>query len=142
MEDCIFCKIIKGEVDCFRIYDDQDLIVILDKFPNNIGHSLIIPKKHVKNIFELDDNLSGKILKTASRVARAIQNGLKSDGINLLQNNNEAANQTVNHFHMHVIPRYFGDTVEIKWVNNKFSDDDFNLVLKKVKQAFSFLSCP
>ena len=61
MESCIFCKIIKGEVDCFKIHDDKDLIVILDKFPNNIGHSLIVPKRHVKNIFELDDDLSGKI---------------------------------------------------------------------------------
>ena len=136
MESCIFCKIIKGEVDCFKIYDDEDLIVILDRFPNNIGHSLIIPKKHVQNIFELDDNLSGKILKAASKIARAIKNGLQADGVNILQNNGEAANQTVNHFHMHVIPRYFGDTVEIKWVNNKFNDSDFDLTLKKVKQAF------
>lgn len=136
MESCIFCKIIKGEVDCFKIYDDDSLIVILDRFPNNIGHSLIIPKRHVKNIFELDDDLSGKILKTSSKIARAIKSGLKADGINILQNNGEAANQTVNHFHMHVIPRYFGDTVEIKWVNNKFNDNDFDLTLKKIKQAF------
>lgn len=136
MESCIFCKIIKGEVDCFKIHDDKDLIVILDKFPNNIGHSLIIPKRHVENIFELDDDLSGKILKTANRIAKAVKNGLKADGINILQNNGEAANQTVGHFHMHVIPRYFGDTVEIKWVNNKFNDSDFDFTLKKIKQAF------
>lgn len=136
MESCIFCKIIKGEVDCFKIHDDKDLIVILDKFPNNIGHSLIVPKRHVKNIFELDDDLSGKILKTANRIAKAVKDGLKADGVNILQNNGEAANQTVDHFHMHVIPRYFGDTVEIKWVNNKFSDSDFDLTLKKIKYAF------
>ena len=135
-ENCIFCKIINNEVDCYKIYDDNDLIVILDKFPNNIGHSLIIPKKHVENIFELDDGLCEKILKTAKKVACGLKENLKADGVNILQNNNEAANQTVNHFHMHVIPRFFGDTVEIKWVNNKFSDDDFNLVLEKIKRDF------
>lgn len=135
-ENCIFCKIINNEVDCYKIYDDNDLIVILDKFPNNIGHSLIIPKKHVENIFELDDGLCEKILKTAKKVACGLKENLKADGVNILQNNNEAANQTVNHFHMHVIPRFFGDTVEIKWVNNKFSDNDFNLVLEKIKRDF------
>ena len=135
-ENCIFCKIINNEVDCYKIDDDNDLIVILDKFPNNIGHSLIIPKKHVENIFELDDGLCEKILKTAKKVACGLKENLKADGVNILQNNNEAANQTVNHFHMHVIPRFFGDTVEIKWVNNKFSDNDFNLVLEKIKRDF------
>ena len=72
----------------------------------------------------------------AKKVACGLKENLKADGINILQNNNEAANQTVNHFHMHVIPRFFGDTVEIKWVNNKFSDDDFNLVLEKIKRDF------
>ena len=135
-ENCIFCKIINNEVECYKIYDNNDLIVILDKFPNNVGHSLIIPKKHVENIFELDDGLCEKIFKMAKKVACELKKNLKADGINILQNNNEAANQTVNHFHMHVIPRFFGDTVEIKWVNNKFSDDDFNLVLEKIKRGF------
>lgn len=135
-ENCIFCKIINNKVDCYKIYDDDNLIVILDKFPNNIGHSLIIPKRHVESIFDLDDNLCEKIFKMAKKVACGLKKNLNADGINILQNNNEAANQTVNHFHMHVIPRFFGDTVEIKWVNNKFSDDDFNLVLEKIRRDF------
>jgi len=133
-ENCIFCKIVNNEIQAYKLYEDQDCIVILDKFPNNIGHSLIIPKRHVKNIFELDDNLAAKILKLANKISSAMQKSLKPDGIHLLQNNNKGANQTVNHFHMHVIPRYFGDTVEIKWVNNKFSDNDFNLTLEKIKR--------
>ena len=134
-DDCVFCKIVKNEIDAYKIYEDDDCMVILDRFPNNIGHSLVIPKKHVQNIFELDDDLAGKILKIASRISNAIQKSLKPDGIHLLQNNNKGANQTVNHFHMHIIPRYFGDTVEIKWVNNKFSDEDFSLTLDKIKNA-------
>jgi len=133
-ENCIFCKIANNEIQAYKLYEDQDCIVILDKFPNNIGHSLIIPKRHIKNIFELDDNLAAKILKLANKISNAMQKSLKPDGIHLLQNNNKGANQTVNHFHMHVIPRYFGDTVEIKWVNNKFSDSDFNLTLEKIKR--------
>ncbi len=134
-DDCIFCKIVKNEIDAYKIYEDDDCIVILDKFPNNIGHSLVIPKKHVQNIFELDDDLAGKILKIASKISNGIQKSLKPDGIHLLQNNNKGANQTVNHFHMHIIPRYFGDTVEIKWVNNKFSEEDFALTLEKIKNV-------
>lgn len=134
-DDCIFCKIVKNEIDAYKIYEDDDCIVILDKFPNNIGHSLVIPKKHVQNIFELDDDLAGKILKIASKISNGIQKSLKPDGIHLLQNNNKGANQTVNHFHMHIIPRYFGDTVEIKWVNNKFSGEDFALTLEKIKNV-------
>lgn len=134
-DDCIFCKIINNEVDSYKLYEDEDCIAILDMFPNNIGHSLVIPKKHVQNIFELEDELAGKIIKVASKIANALQKSLKPDGIHLLQNNNKGANQTVNHFHMHVIPRYFGDTVEIKWVNNKFNADDFSLTLKKIKEC-------
>lgn len=133
--DCIFCKIVNNEVDSYKIYEDDDCIAILDKFPNNIGHSLVIPKKHIQNIFELDDDLAGKILKVASKISNAIQKSLKPDGIHLLQNNNKGANQTVNHFHMHIIPRYFGDTVEIKWINNKFSDEDFKLTFEKIKNC-------
>ena len=132
-QNCVFCKIVSNQIDAYKLYEDQDCIVILDKFPNNIGHSLIIPKKHVKNIFELDDNLAAKILKLANKISNAMQKSLKPDGIHLLQNNNKGANQTVDHFHMHIIPRYFGDTVEIKWVNNKFSDQDFESTLEKIK---------
>ena len=133
--NCVFCKILSGQIDSYKVYEDNDCTVILDKFPNNIGHCLIIPKLHVKNIFELDDNLSGKILKVATKIANAMQKSLNPDGIHLLQNNGQGANQTVNHFHMHVIPRYFNDTVEIKWVNNKFSDDEFKLTLDKIKKS-------
>ncbi len=132
--DCIFCKIVNNEIDSYKLYEDDDCIAILDVFPNNIGHSLVIPKRHVQNIFELDDELAGKLIKVASKIANAIQKSLKPDGIHLLQNNNKGANQTVNHFHMHVIPRYFGDTVEIKWVNNKFDAEDFSSTLAKIKE--------
>ena len=85
-ENCIFCKIVNNEIQAYKLYEDQDCIVILDKFPNNIGHSLIIPKRHVKNIFELDDNLAAKILKLANKISSAMQKSLKPDGIHLLQN--------------------------------------------------------
>ena len=133
-DNCVFCKILNNELDSYKIYEDDDCAVILDKFPNNIGHCLIIPRRHVQNIFELDNNLSGKLLKIAAKIANAIQKSLKPDGIHLLQNNGKGANQTVNHFHMHVIPRYFDDTVEIKWVNNKFNDDEFVSTLNKIKE--------
>jgi histidine triad (HIT) family protein len=134
--DCVFCKIINGDIDSYKIYESEHCLAFLDKFPNNIGHSLIVTKKHIKNIFELDDESAEEILKIAKRISLALQAALNPDGINLVQNNNEAANQTIDHFHMHVIPRYFGDTIEFKWINKSFDESTFLFVLDKIKQAF------
>lgn len=134
-EECIFCKIINNQMPSDKVYEDNECIVIMDRFPNNIGQCLVIPKIHVQNIFELDDELSGKILKVASKIAKGMQNALKPDGIHLLQNNGRGANQTVNHFHMHIIPRYFDDTIQIKWINNKFTDQEFFDTAQKIKDC-------
>ena len=115
MDGCIFCKIAAGEIPSTTVYEDEDLRVIADISPANLGHLLILPKVHAKDLTELPAEMAGKVMITAQKVVKAMQEGLHPDGINVLQNNGEAAGQTVMHYHMHIIPRYQGDSVRIGW---------------------------
>ncbi len=109
MDGCIFCKIAAGEIPSTTVYEDEDLRVIADISPANLGHLLILPKVHAKDLTELPAEMACKVMITAQKVVKAMQEGLHPDGINVLQNNGEAAGQTVMHYHMHIIPRYQGD---------------------------------
>ena len=114
-EDCIFCKIAAGDIPSATIYEDEDFRVILDIEPASKGHALILPKEHYANLYELSDELVAKVLLVAKKVITAMTEVLGCDGYNVLQNNGEVAGQTVFHFHMHLIPRYKDDDVNIKW---------------------------
>ena len=113
--NCIFCKIANGEIPSATIYEDEDFRVILDLSPASKGHALILPKEHYANLFELDDEKAGKVLVVAKKVITKMKEILNCDGYNIVQNNGEAAGQTVNHFHLHLIPRYEGDNVGLQW---------------------------
>lgn len=115
MADCIFCKIIEGEIPSTAVYEDDDFRAILDVNPAARGHVIILPKKHAANIFELDDESAQKIFPVAKKIASALMKTYSCDGVNILQNNGEAAGQTVFHLHVHVIPRYKDDAVSIRW---------------------------
>ena len=107
-DDCIFCKLANGIFDTNIIYEDDTFTVILDASPANPGHALILPKEHYQDVFDIDEEVLGKAMKLAKRVAARQLEVLKCDGVNIIQNNKEAADQTVRHFHMHLIPRYVG----------------------------------
>ncbi|WP_105618571.1 HIT family protein [Vallitalea okinawensis] len=115
MSDCILCKIAKGEIPSKTIYEDNQFKVFLDIFPGSKGHTLIIPKQHVANIFELDEETAGELFKIATKVAKGMKKVLGFEGMNIVQNNGEIAGQTIFHFHLHLIPRYKDDQVSIKW---------------------------
>ena len=106
MGDCIFCKIANGEIPSATLYEDEEFRVILDLGPASKGHSLILPKKHAVNIYELPDETAGKAMILAKKMAGKLRDALNCDGFNVVQNNGEIAGQTVFHFHMHLIPRY------------------------------------
>ncbi len=114
-ENCIFCKIIAGEIPSTTVYEDDDFKAILDVNPAARGHVIILPKKHAADIFELGEEDASKIFPVAAKIATALKKTYQCDGINILQNNGEAAGQTVFHLHVHVIPRYVGDDVNIGW---------------------------
>ena len=133
-EDCIFCKIAKGEIHSATVYEDSHFTVILDVNPATKGHCLIIPKEHFDNIYDLDGETAGKLFALATCIARAMRDALKCDGLNLVQNNGEIAGQTVFHFHMHLIPRYKGDEVGLTWKAGELSDEVRDEILKKIKE--------
>lgn len=114
-ENCIFCKILAGEIPSTAVYEDDDFKAILDVNPAARGHVIILPKNHAANIYELPDEDASKIMVVAKKIATAIEKAYHCDGVNILQNNGEAAGQTVFHLHVHVIPRFKGDTVNIGW---------------------------
>lgn len=132
-DNCVFCKIANGEIPASVIYEDTDFMVILDKFPGAYGHTLIIPKRHSDNIFDLDAGDASKLYPLAKTVAAAVRDSLNSDGINILQNNGEAAGQSVIHFHMHIIPRFKNDSVRIKWTPKEAGNDELNKLSDLVK---------
>ena len=105
MEDCIFCKIAAGIIPSACVYEDDDFRAILDIAPAAKGHVLLLPKKHCANLFEIDDVTASKALSVASKIAKAQKTAFNADGINLLQNNGEAAGQSVFHLHIHLIPQ-------------------------------------
>ncbi len=109
MEPCVFCRIVRGETEALSIYEDDLVKVIADKNPAAVGHSLVMPKAHYENIFEIPETELQRVAVVAKRVAMVYKEHLKADGINLVQANGEAAGQSVFHFHLHVIPRYRSD---------------------------------
>lgn len=133
MENCIFCKIANGEIPSATLYEDADFRVILDLGPASKGHALILPKAHAANIYEISDELAGKAMILAKKMAGKMTEALQCDGFNIVQNNGETAGQTVFHFHMHLIPRYKGDGVGLTWTPGTLSDGDREEILAKVK---------
>ena len=131
-EHCIFCKIANGEIPSATLYEDENFRVILDLCPASKGHALILPKKHAANLFGLSDETASKVMILAKQIAAVLQEGLHADGINLVQNNGEAAGQTVFHFHMHLIPRYREDGQKIGWKPQEVSQEELEETRKQI----------
>ena len=137
MDNCIFCKIAGGEIPAATLYEDENFRVILDLGPASKGHALILPKAHAANIYEISDELAAKAMILAKKMARVMTDALHCDGFNIVQNNGECAGQTVFHFHMHLIPRYNGDSVGITWTPGTLTDEAKEEILEKVKAQFN-----
>ena len=133
MENCIFCKIAKGEIPSATLYEDEDFRVILDLGPASRGHALILPKQHFADVCALDGDIAAKVLPLGAKIGSAMKKSLGCAGFNLVQNNGEAAGQTVFHFHMHVIPRYEGGPAMVSWTPGKASPEELAEVADKIK---------
>ena len=130
--NCILCKIANGEIPSTTLYEDEDFRVILDLGPATRGHALLLPKNHFANLFELDDETAQKAILVAKKIAGKMKDALGADGFNLVQNNGEAAGQTVFHFHMHLIPRYENDNAGILWEPGETTPEDMAEVKRLV----------
>lgn len=134
-KDCIFCKLANGEIPTTSIYEDEDFKVIMDLGPASRGHSIILPKTHAANLYELPDDYCSKIMGVAKKCAAAMKKSLNCDGLNVLQNNGEAAGQTVFHLHVHLIPRYKDDQVNITWKPGE-PEEDMGAIAEQIKKGF------
>lgn len=134
MDDCLFCKIIKGEIGSFKVYEDDDFCAFFDAYPVNFCHTLVIPKKHYANIFEIPDDLVSKYLIVVKKIANAIKKTVNADGINIEMNNFPAADQVILHSHIHIIPRFENDNIVHMW-NNENKDGKANVDPDKVRKA-------
>ncbi len=137
-DNCIFCKIIDGVIPSAVIYEDEIFKVILDRFPSNLGHVLILPKHHVRNIFELDEEVGAKLFSLAIRISKAMKEALQIDGLNVLQNNGEVAGQTIHHFHLHLIPRFENDKINFGWVTSEPSLEELDAVKDKIVEQIIY----
>jgi len=136
MSDCIFCKIIAGEIPSYTIYEDEDFKVFLDISPASKGHALIVPKVHYANIYDIDEEVAAKAMKLAKKLATRMTDVLGCEGFNILQNNNETAGQTVFHFHIHLIPRYESAKMNkdiLVWSHETFTSEE----LAQIKAALA-----
>jgi len=114
MGDCLFCKIIAGEIPSFKVYEDENFLAIMDRFPGTAGIVLILTKRHAENIFELNEEESCGLMPLAQKIAKKIKTALNPVGLNILQNNGSDAGQEIFHYHMHVIPRYKNDDIRFR----------------------------
>lgn len=135
MEDCIFCKIAAGQIPSTTVYETEALRVIADISPANLGHLLILPKTHAADFTELAEETALQVMSAARLVVRAMKKGPAPDGINVVQNNGEAAGQTVRHYHMHIIPRYTGDTVQVTWKQQELPMEEIQKAAQAVQKA-------
>jgi histidine triad (HIT) family protein len=115
METCVFCRIVAGRIPASVVYQDEQTIAFMDIGSVNPGHMLVAVKAHVENVFGLDDELAAAAMRTTARMARAIKRAIAPEGVNLFQANGAAADQTVFHFHIHVLPRRLGDGMKLVW---------------------------
>ncbi len=128
MDNCIFCKIASGEIPSNTIYEDDSFRVILDNGPATKGHALVLPKEHYANLFEIPEDVLAGAANVAKTVAGTMKEKLSYDGLNLVQNNGEAAGQTVMHFHLHIIPRYKNDGQHILWRPTQPSAEELSAI--------------
>ena len=134
MQDCIFCKIVNGEIPSKKVYEDGDTLAFLDINPANKGHTLVASKQHYEDIFSVDEEVLNKMMSVVKMLAEKIKNSLECDGINIIQNNGKHAGQLVNHIHFHIIPRFSGDKVIITYQRSQLSEEELNEIQKKLSE--------
>ncbi len=131
--DCIFCKIVAGEIPASKVYEDDETLAFLDIMPNNPGHTLVIPKDHFENVYSTPDETFCRMAITARKMAIAIKNGMDADGVNIIMNNESAAGQIVPHAHIHVIPRLNEDGFK-HWPSKTYKEGESEVVVEKIKK--------
>lgn len=134
-DSCIFCAIVAGQAPAVVVYEDAHTMAFMDINPATRGHVLVIPKKHARDIFDVGEEEALHVMRTVVRVAKAIDRALQPDGVNLIQANRRAAFQSVYHFHMHVIPRWWDDGLVPIWRHQREDPEVLQEVGARIKKA-------
>ena len=134
MPDCIFCKIIRGEMPSYKVYEDEKVLAFLDIRPVNAGHTLVIPKRHSTNIFDIESDDWMAVADVTRMLAIAIEKAVRADGVNIAMNNREHAGQVVDHPHVHIIPRFKGDGLKLM-PQRTYLKHEADAVLAKIRNA-------
>lgn len=135
MPDCIFCKIARKEIPSYTLFEDEFTIAFLDINPVRSGHSLVIPKNHTANIFEISSEDWSHVQETVRKTARALERALLADGINIMMNNREHAGQVVDHAHVHLIPRHQGDGLR-PWPHGSYKEGEAKDIAQAIVAKF------
>jgi len=135
-KDCVFCRIVEGVIPAVKIYETQDILAFFDAFPAAKGHCLVIPKSHYESIDFVPDNIISSIFILAKKIVRLQKKIFNINDVNLLQNNGREAGQTVFHMHLHIIPRFKNDNVNLSWKENAYENDNEILTIaNKMKEG-------
>lgn len=136
MEDTVFMKIIRREIPAEIVYEDDDTLAFLDIAPVSPGHTLVIPKKPVQNVFDTDDETLAAVMRTVRKIAPAVRDAVGADGLNVHSNHGEAAGQIVFHLHMHLIPRFDSDNF-VMWPHKEYAAGEAQAVAEKIRANVS-----
>lgn len=136
--NCIFCRIIQKDVPNAIIYENEKFLAFMDKYPINLGHTLIVPKQHYNNLLEMPTEIVGEMYSLVPTLAKAITSVINSDGFNINQNNGKSANQIVPHVHVHIVPRYSAEKIKGQWPTRKIAKiQDLQSLAKKITEKIS-----
>jgi histidine triad (HIT) family protein len=134
---CIFCKIVRGEIPCARVLETSQTIAFLDINPINKGHTLLVPKAHRACLSDLTESVAAQAGALLPRLCRAVTAAAGSDGINVIVNNGQAAGQTVDHCHFHVVPRFKNDSVRWPWVHGAYAGDELSQMRERIEHELN-----
>ena len=140
--DCVFCKIVAGQMPCFKLLEDDNALAIMDIYPANDGHCLVIAKEHYPTLFDISEETLAAVSRSVSKVAWAVNQALSPDGLNLVQANGPGAQQSVAHFHVHVLPRKRGDDLKLNWGAKPGDPKTIAAIAEKIRAKLSTRSHP
>ena len=132
--DCVFCKMVAGQIPVTTIYEDETVFAFMDIAPISDGHTLVIPKQHFERLHHCPANLLGSFASQLGKIGKAITSAMNSDGYNVLCNNGRAAGQIIEHLHFHIIPRNSGDGVFSRWPSYKYQEGRMEEIAAKIRR--------
>ena len=138
MKECIFCKIVNGEMPSNQIYETDKVLAFLDIKPVSRGHSLVITKKHYKDVYDAPEQDLKEVMAASKKISEAMEKGLNADGVNILHASRKEAQQSVLHFHIHIVPRYKNDGLDM-WIKSRYkeSESDLKGVAEKIRKELN-----